>query len=243
MMSRRHATRSRSSSYERAGWWSSVELPGGYVAPRIDRPISTLEALRPPDLTGKTVLHVGAGDDYFAFAAERLGAARVVALNAPSSRRPEDRDGFAYARGALASDVQDVAMEISSISPENIGEFDVVLFLDTLHRLCDPLPALERVARVTRERLIVETLTDVPFPNRATVLAMLRELDFDHTFAIPTKRVTSERLRGLPAQLRTGIDVLAMTPSAARPTLRRDLAKSLITQSRLVAHGVRDRRR
>ncbi len=259
-MPRPCVTSSRSSSHERAGWWSSVELPGSYVAPRIDRPINTLEALCPPDLTGKTVLHVGGRDGYFAFAAERLGASRVVALDAPSWRCPGGKDGFEYAKNALASEVEGIEMEISDISPETVGEFDVVMFLDVLHRLRHPLPALERIARVTGERLIVETLADVTFlrlpaaalypwntrdgqprwaPNRAAVLAMLRGLGFDRALAIPIKHVTWERLKGLPEQIRTGIDVLGMTPRTARPGLRRDLAKSLTTQSRLIAHGWR----
>ena len=40
-----------------------------------------LEMLRLPDLRGRSVLDVGAYDGYFSFAAERLGAARVVALD------------------------------------------------------------------------------------------------------------------------------------------------------------------
>ncbi len=231
------ATPSRSSAHERAGWWSSVDLPGGYIAPRIDRPISTLEALRPPDLAGKTVLHAG-GDCYFAFAAERQGASHVTVLDVPSWRRPGDRDGLEYAKHALASDVRHVEMEISNISSENIGEFDVVLFLDTLHRLPrESLSALERVARVTRERLIVETSIDTELPR--PLPAMLRGLGFDRTLAIPLPRVSGERLRSLPAQLRTGIDVLAMTPRCARRAVRRELARSLAAPGRLVVHGVR----
>lgn len=231
---------SRSPAHGRAGWWSSVELPGDYVPPRIDRPIHTLAALRPPDLTGKTVLHVG-DDGYFAFAAERQGASHVTVLEVPSWRRSKSREGFEYAKQALASDVGEVEMEISDISPENIGEFDVVLFLDTLHRLRDPPLALERVARVARERLIVETAIDTGLPR--SLGAMLREVGFDRTLAIPAKHATGKRLLGLPAQLRTGVDVLAMTPISARPAARRELAKSLTSQRRLVVHGVKDRPR
>lgn len=40
-----------------------------------------LEALRLPDLKGKTVLDIGTYDGFYAFEAERRGAARVVALD------------------------------------------------------------------------------------------------------------------------------------------------------------------
>lgn len=40
-----------------------------------------VDALNLPDLSGKTVLDIGAWDGYFSFEAERRGAARVVALD------------------------------------------------------------------------------------------------------------------------------------------------------------------
>src|SRR5262249_28828723 len=40
-----------------------------------------LEALRLPDLRGKTVLDIGTLDGFYAFEAERLGAKRVVAID------------------------------------------------------------------------------------------------------------------------------------------------------------------
>jgi tRNA (mo5U34)-methyltransferase len=242
-------------------WWSRVALPGSHVAPRVDLPTTDLHSLRLPDLTGKTVLHVGAHDGYLCFAAERLGADRVVASDRFAWSRPGGKDRFEYAREALASNVEDVDIDISDITPEAIGEFDIVLFLDLFHRMRHPLSALERVARVTGERLIVETLTDLTFlrspaaafypwnmlgddtirwgPNRAAIVGMLLSLGFDRAAAFPTRRFTRERLRSLPARLKTGIDVLAMTPVSARPRLRRDLVKNLTTQNRLVAHGWR----
>jgi tRNA (mo5U34)-methyltransferase len=62
-------------------WWHQIELPGGYVTPGPDHSADKLASLRLPDLRGKTVLDVGAFDGYFSFAAERLGATRVVALD------------------------------------------------------------------------------------------------------------------------------------------------------------------
>jgi tRNA (mo5U34)-methyltransferase len=65
-------------------WYHTIELaPGVYTPGR--QPIAHWEKelanLQLPDLRGKSVLDIGAYDGYFSFAAERLGAARVVALD------------------------------------------------------------------------------------------------------------------------------------------------------------------
>src|SRR5271163_4333592 len=89
-------------------WHHQIELPGGVITPGRDRSAKKLEALELPPLTGKTLLDVGAWDGYFSFAAERLGASRVVAADTYAWRRPGGKDGFEYARNALASNVEDV---------------------------------------------------------------------------------------------------------------------------------------
>lgn len=65
-------------------WYHSIELAPGVVTPG-RAPLEvwnrTLRMLQLPDLRGKSVLDIGAYDGFFSFAAERLGAARVVALD------------------------------------------------------------------------------------------------------------------------------------------------------------------
>ncbi len=65
-------------------WYHSIELAPGVVTPG-RAPLATWDAtlrnLRLPDLRGKTVLDIGAYDGFFSFAAEKLGASRVVALD------------------------------------------------------------------------------------------------------------------------------------------------------------------
>ena len=65
-------------------WWHSIDLGGGVVTPGVKTPqilAAEVEHLHLGDLRGKSVLDVGSYDGYFAFAAERHGAARVVALD------------------------------------------------------------------------------------------------------------------------------------------------------------------
>lgn len=65
-------------------WWHSIDLGQGVVTPGAKSAAviaRELKSLRLPNLSGKTVLDIGAYDGYYSFAAERLGAARVVALD------------------------------------------------------------------------------------------------------------------------------------------------------------------
>jgi tRNA (mo5U34)-methyltransferase len=65
-------------------WWHSIDLGNGVVTPGAkssDWLEAELGRLELSDLHGKTVLDIGAYDGYYSFAAERLGAERVVALD------------------------------------------------------------------------------------------------------------------------------------------------------------------
>ncbi len=65
-------------------WFHSIELAPGIVTPgrkSAEVLAKELRSIKLPDLRGKSVLDIGAYDGFFSFAAERLGAARVVALD------------------------------------------------------------------------------------------------------------------------------------------------------------------
>jgi tRNA (mo5U34)-methyltransferase len=65
-------------------WWHSIDLGQGVVTPGAKSfPAITreLKSLRLPDLKGKSVLDIGAYDGFYSFAAERMNAERVVALD------------------------------------------------------------------------------------------------------------------------------------------------------------------
>jgi tRNA (mo5U34)-methyltransferase len=68
------------------------------------------------------------------------------------------------------------------LSPERIGTFDVVLVLGVLYHLRHPLLALERIASVTDDLLILETVVDmVGFERPAMAFYPDRELGNDPT--------------------------------------------------------------
>jgi tRNA (mo5U34)-methyltransferase len=65
-------------------WWHSISLGDNIITPGHKTPAiqnNELEAMKIPDLQGKTVLDIGAWDGFYSFEAEKRGASRVVALD------------------------------------------------------------------------------------------------------------------------------------------------------------------
>jgi tRNA (mo5U34)-methyltransferase len=166
-------------------WWHTIDLGHGLVTPGKDKSHEKLATLHlPTDLTGKTVLDVGAWDGYFSFEAERRGASRVLATDSYSwgGQGWGSKAGFELAREALGSSVQDLEIDALELSPTTVGEWDIVLYLGVLYHMRDPLMALERIASVTRELVIVETLIDMTTRRRpAAAFYPSAEMDADQS--------------------------------------------------------------
>jgi tRNA (mo5U34)-methyltransferase len=166
-------------------WFHTLDLGQGIVTRGIDDPSFRLPRLAlPASLAGRSVLDIGAWDGFFSFEAERRGAARVVAADYFSWHGDGwgTKAGFELAREALGSRVESVDIDVMDLSPERVGTFDVVFFLGVLYHLRDPLAALERVASVTRDLLILETVVDMVGVRRPTAAFYpARELNNDPT--------------------------------------------------------------
>jgi len=186
-------------------WYHSIDLGSGIVTPGVNQTPRQLRSLRlPDDLSGRSVLDVGAWDGFFAFEAERRGAKSVLAVDSFSWSGPGwgTKAGFELARDVLQSKVEDKEIDVLDLSPATVGTFDLVLFLGVLYHMRHPMLALERVASVTERQLIVETHVDlisvrrpaVAFypetelyddpsnwfaPNPGALVSMLREVGFD----------------------------------------------------------------
>ncbi|HTD10296.1 MAG TPA: methyltransferase domain-containing protein [Solirubrobacteraceae bacterium] len=220
-----------------------------------------LLSLRLPDLTGKTVLDVSALDGYFSFAAERFGASQVVTVDLHAWGQPGTRDRFERERDRLRSKVEDLDLRASEVSRDTVGQFDVVLFLGALNGMRDRLLALERIAGVTKELLVAETLVDRPFPrsaatsahprgtapdethrsglDRTAIVEILHAVGFSLVVSYQPKRLSVGKLLKFPASARTAVGVLLSTPQREREQLVRRRAKSLFTQRHLVTHSSR----
>jgi len=169
-------------------WYHTIDLGHGVVTKGIDNSVERLARVAlPGDLSGRTVLDIGAWDGFFSFEAERRKAARVVATDhyawhGAGWGTGQGKAGFQLAREVLDSRVQDIDVDVMDLSAERIGQFDVVLFLGVLYHVPHPLLALERVASVTRELLILETVVDMVGVRRpAAAFYPARELNGDPT--------------------------------------------------------------
>jgi len=81
--------------------------------------------------------------------------------------RPSELPGkraYNTAHQALDSKVETLVADFMEMDLDQIGTFDVVLFLGVLYHMENPLEAMKRVAAVTREVAIIETAA-VVFPG------------------------------------------------------------------------------
>ena len=171
----------------RLRWFHSIDLGNGVIT-QGQKPLETIagnaDLVFKDGVAGKTVLDIGAWDGAFSFEAERRGAARVLAtdhfcwVGAGWGKQAS----FDFARTALASRVEARVIDVSDISVETVGQFDVVLLLGVLYHLLHPLLILERIAPVARELLVVETETALDDEDRpAMVFFPGAELNNDPT--------------------------------------------------------------
>ncbi len=143
-------------------WYHQIDLGDGIVTPGVDNTMSRMAPLElPADLSGKSVLDIGAWDGVFSFEAERRGASRVLATDSYcwSGEGWGTKEGFLTASRILGSRVDDMEIDVMDLTPERVGTFDLVLFVGVLYHLRHPLLALERVASVTSDQLIFDSHT------------------------------------------------------------------------------------
>ncbi|HEY2461828.1 MAG TPA: DUF1698 domain-containing protein [Candidatus Acidoferrum sp.] len=153
----------------RIRWFHSISLGNGVVTPgAYDTSLVLDRIAMPANLSKLSVLDIGAWDGYFSFEAERRGAARVLAMDGYVwlNKTWDSKAGFELARTVLGSKVEDLNFDVMDVAPENVGTFDVVLFLGVLYHLRHPLLALERIRSITTKLLIVETAVDLPHIQR-----------------------------------------------------------------------------
>lgn len=140
---------------ENIKFWHRVRLADGTYTPGIvnhgpdggDWP--TTRFGMPEDLTGLSVLDIGAWDGFFSFEAERRGARLVVAANVPEGPK-YGRDAFEFIRDNLDSGVEELDLDVQSNCDAAEGlEFDLVLLYGVLYHVKDPLLALENCAQLT----------------------------------------------------------------------------------------------
>jgi tRNA (mo5U34)-methyltransferase len=161
-------------------WYHAMEVAPGVVTPGWFDLRPVVDRMPWPDVRGKRCLDVGPWDGFFSFELERRGAAEVVATDIAGPRqwdwRYVDREagpaameamgsgehgaGFRTAQELLGSAVERVEVSVYDLSPETVGEFDVVVCGSLMLHLRDPVRALEAIRSVCREAFLsMETIS------------------------------------------------------------------------------------
>jgi tRNA (mo5U34)-methyltransferase len=136
---------------DEVNWFHSYEIVPGIMSHGVSNMLERGALFPiPDDLSGKRVLDIGCNDGYFTFLAEERGA-EVVAIDSWPRR------GFFLAHELKGSKAEFHQMSVYDISPERLGMFDIVFFFGVYYHLKKPIKALEQIAKVTKEVLLVES--------------------------------------------------------------------------------------
>ncbi len=160
------------SRVEEIRWWHRIDLGNGIVTPGIDDTPDKLRRARiPDDLSGWSVIDVGAWDGFFSFECERRGADRVLAVDSFSWGGPGwgTKDGFDLVHQVLDSKVESKECDLFELDPEVDGTFDLVLFLGVIYHLRHPLLALEKMRSLTSRMMVLESVIEMADHRRPVV--------------------------------------------------------------------------
>lgn len=136
-----------------AKWYHPIEIRPGIVTPGTNAADVVLKLLDlPDDCRGLRALDLGARDGYFSFELERRGA-DVVAVDYVD----QSQTGFGVAAELRESRVRFVHRNIYALSADELGTFDIVLFLGLLYHLPDPLGSLEIARSLCRGVMCLES--------------------------------------------------------------------------------------
>jgi tRNA (mo5U34)-methyltransferase len=143
-------------------WFHTFDFGDGLRTSGRDATETKLAALELPDLTGRSVIDIGAYDGYFSFECERRGASRVVANDHWAWTWPgEDaRRNFDLVATVLDSQVEPLAVPVEDLNGTEHGTYDVTLFLGVLYHAPDMLGYLATARSLTSDMLVLETLVD-----------------------------------------------------------------------------------
>src|SRR5256885_10891926 len=136
-------------------WWHVIELPDGSTTPGAWdlRPLS--EQLPWPDVQGKRCLDIGAADGFWAFEMERRGAADVLATDLATPFAAAARKRLERVREETGSRVRYEERGVYDLE----GEFDLAFMGWVLQMVTDPIGALQSVRRVSKQLLLLDTVS------------------------------------------------------------------------------------
>lgn len=143
-----------------AHWHQRFEISPGVYTPGTYDPGFLLEKMDlSDDLSGKRILDIGASDGFFSLQLRRRGA-EIVAVD----YRPKQLHGFAVMEQISGLDFDYRQLNVYHLNVDELGTFDIVLFLGVLYHLPDLIRALAIIRAVSAGQLFIEThcSSDVP---------------------------------------------------------------------------------
>ena len=99
-------------------WFHTIDLGNGVRTPGQKDTPTEVGIMQLPDMTGRSVLDIGAYDGFYSFESERRGAARVVAADSWSWNWPgsDARRNFDLAHEVLSSSVETKTVLVEDVS-------------------------------------------------------------------------------------------------------------------------------
>ena len=131
-------------------WRHRIAVGHGVVTPGTEDTDAELRRLQLPQrMQGWRVLDVGCSDGFYSFECEDRGA-EVASIDDESSLLAEKANGFRVAAHLRGSSATYEARSVEALDPAIDGEFDLVLFINVLYHLPNPMLSFQRLASVTR---------------------------------------------------------------------------------------------
>jgi len=146
------------------GLVATSSAPADYVKRYADAFFSAV------DLSGRSVLDIGAWTGAYSFEAKRRGANRVVASDHYIWSHPyfRGREAFDFAHALTGLEIDVLDIDIPDITPNAVGMFDVVLFAGVFYHLIDAVERTRQISQCAKHLLILETHEDgydIPRPS------------------------------------------------------------------------------
>ena len=145
-------------------WYHSFRFEGGIITQGADPSPKKLRHLcLPSNLSGLSVLDIGAYEGFFSFHCKQRGASRVVASDEYvwNLYGCNAREHFCELNNLLQLDIEDVEVPVERLASRFTEPFDIVLFLGVLYHADNMVEFLRQVAAVTRQVCVLETYVDM----------------------------------------------------------------------------------
>ena len=180
-------------------WHHKFEIYPGLVTPGSYDPSLLWSKLQIDDrCRNKTILDIGASDGFFSSRMDSIGGS-VTAVDF----RKKDSHGFGVMERVQEKKFSYIHSNVYDLVPQEVGSFDIVLFLGVLYHLPDMLKAFQKLRALCKDTLLIETHSDNEFcpgvpaaryykaaslagditnfwsPNTLCVLDMLHDAGFD----------------------------------------------------------------